>query len=340
MKVRPKTVVYMVVGIGGLLLLYLSREVVAPFVVAGIFAYLLDPVVSFLAEKVRLPRGLAILVVYLAIISALVGIGIFLGGKLVAETREFAHDARVILGSWEREKLDLPRQLAPILYNLSTTLGSSISFSAQQIVRFFSGAVESLFSFFVFLFALFYFLKERQTILSSLLRVFPAEYRVEFDIVMRKISLVLGGYLRAQLFLVLFMGSVTYVALTLLQIKYGLLLAVIAGLAELVPMLGPTLAFVTIFLGTILGGGSAVLSVPFIYHPAIVGLVYTILNQVENILVVPQVTGRSVHLHAMVILAAVLVGGHLFGALGFLIAVPVVATAKVVLSHVLDLLNS
>ena len=77
------------------------------------------------------------------------------------------------------------------------------------------------------------------------------------------------------------------------------------------------------------------MDLPIYYEPVLIGLVYVLINQLENILIVPQVTGRMVRLHPLLILASVLIGGHLFGALGFLVAVPLVATVKVVVEHVL-----
>lgn len=296
-------------------LFFLSREILSPFILAAIFAYLLGPAVRFLEEKTKLPKTLAILIVYLGILSVLVFVGIKVGVKLAQEVSDFALEARIFLTDPEAEKAILPEWLSPYSQELITAIRSSINVSSQQVVRFFSGAVSSLLSIFVFLLTLFYFLKDGEKLIS----------RVGFSDALLKIDKVLSNYFLAQFFLVVFMSTVCTIVFSLLGIKYALILGILAGLAELIPIVGPTIAFLSIIFVTLTSGGG---------NPILVGFIYLLINQLENIIVVPQITGRMVQLHPVVIMASVLIGGNLFGAVGVLIAVPLVAAFKVILEHV------
>ncbi len=326
--------------IGGTLcwLFYLGREALSPFILAAIFSYLLNPVVSFLSQKSKLPRSLSIIIVYIIIVILLTTLGFYVGRRIVVETREFASEARSLLFDLETGRESLPSWLTPYTGEISQTIRHSITISSQQVVRLFSGAMSSLLNFFIFVLALFYFLKEGRGFLGSLQNFLPADKRAEFSVGLQKVNRVLGNYFLAQFSLVGLMAVTSTIIFSALGVRYALILGIIVGPAELIPIIGPTAAFISVVFVGAIGGGAAALDLPIYYEPLLIGLVYLLLNQLENILVVPQVTGRMVRLHPLVILVSVLLGGHLFGATGFLLAVPLVASIKVILEHVLEAL--
>lgn len=313
---------------------YLSREVLSPFIFAGIFAYILNPIVTLLSKKAHLPRSAAILVVYVAIVGLITVLSVYTGRQIVAETREFAREAKVILNDIEAGRTEFPLWLEPYIGEISQSVRNSVNISSQQVIRFFSGALSSILNIFIFVLTLFYFLKEGGEAVAYLRNLCPPDKRKQLAVAVGKINQVLTNYLLAQLSLVLLMSTVTTLVFVLLGVKYALILGIIVGLAELVPVIGPTVALVTVVFISTIGGGAGALDLPVYYEPVIVGLAYLLINQLENILIVPQITGRMVALHPLLILASVLIGGHLFGAIGFLVAVPLVASAKVVLEYV------
>ena len=338
MKIERNHWLYLVFGVLAILvawILFLSREILSPFIFAGIFAYILNPVISFLSRKAHLPRSAAILIVYILIVGLIAVLGVYVGRQIVTETRDFTHEARLILFDIESGQTEFPSWLAPYTPEISQAVRNSINISSQQVIRLFSGAVSSLLNIFIFGVALFYFLKEGEGLISYLHNLLPKDKKNEVAAALEKINRVLANYLLAQLSLVLFMATIASLVFTLMGMKYALILGVIVGFAELVPVVGPTIAFVTVVFVSTIGGGARSLDLPIYYEPVLIGLVYVLINQLENILIVPQVTGRMVRLHPLLILASVLIGGHLFGALGFLVAVPLVATVKVVVEHVL-----
>jgi predicted PurR-regulated permease PerM len=339
MKLKSKYLIYLLITGISAWFLYLAREILAPFVLAAVFAYLLNPLVSILDQRLKIRRDLSIFIVYLVIFAVLIFAGGVIGRKLVQETRDFAAEARVNLTILERgeEIANLPDWVAPYVPELITSLRHSVSFSSQQAVKVFSGAIESLAALFVFFMGLFYFLKDGQKFFGQIEKLFPGGSRIEFGIVIRKVNQILGNYLRAQSLLIGIMFIANFVAFSLLGSKYSLIIGLVAGLAEIIPIVGPTAAFLFILLVTIISGGLPNIGLQVFYEIPLAGLIYLLINQLENALVVPQITGRMVALHPVLVLLSVLIGGHLFGALGFLVAVPLVASVKVILDHILDL---
>ncbi|MEK7565484.1 MAG: AI-2E family transporter [Patescibacteria group bacterium] len=341
MPIRARYLAYIGLVVVVCWFLFLGREVLTPFVFAVVFAYLLDPVVSFFSDKIHLPRTLAIVIIYLGILAILIGGGYFLGRRLVFEVKEFAHETRIVFSETEIEKIisSLPDWAAAVLPEITTNLKNSVNFSAQQVAKVFSGTLSSLASIFIFLMALFYFLQGRQNFYANIERSLPLKFRVEFVIVIRKIQQVLGGYFRAQMLLVIIMSLFGLVLFNLLGIRYALILSLVIGLAEIIPIIGPIIALFCILLVGMISGGASSLSFPMALEIPLVGAIYLILNQLENMFIVPQITGRMVQLHPLLILISVLIGGQIFGAIGFLLAVPVVASVKVIFNHLLDFLD-
>ncbi len=321
-KVRYLAYFILIAIIGGCL--YLGREVLTPFIFALIFAYLLGPLVTFLSDRLKFPRELAIILVYLILLLVVIIGGSMATRKLITEVRDFTHEINT---------LRFPDWSLVYAPEIAIALRNSINFSSQQAVKILSGTISSIASLFVFLLALFYFLKEQRKFSAGLERLLPPQYRIEFAIVARKVQQVLGNYLRAQIFLVVFMAAFGIILFYFLGAKYALTMGIIIGLAEIVPIVGPIIAFTLIVAITMVSSNVDVFKI------AAVGFSYLLLNQLENILVVPQVTGRMVKLHPLLILISVLIGGHLFGAVGFLLAVPLVASFKVITNHILDLLD-
>ena len=131
------------------------------------------------------------------------------------------------------------------------------------------------------------------------------------------------------------MSVLTYMALSILGVPYALILAVFTGFAEIIPFIGPVIAasiavFVAATDTTIRFGLT-----PFTEMLLVIGI-YTVLRQMEDLFIIPNVMGRLTKLHPLAVLFAVLAGGHLFGPIGLVLAVPVAATIKVVVEYLLE----
>lgn len=317
------------------LLLYLTRTVVAPFIVGVILAYIFSPAVDILEARTRLPRPLAAVGFYLLFLS-LLGLGTWaVGRQLVSQfqemgtawpdlvdqafTRFLGTEGSRVLGT-EIEPHALAGQAVDAV---SDALGNPAEafFVAERVVEF-------VFKTFLSLVVLLYLLLDGRRVGRYFLSFVPPPARPTTQAALEDIHLILGRYVRGQLLLILLMAAVTYPVLAVLfHVPFAFALAVMTGLLEVLPIAGPVVA------------GSVAALVAFVAEGpgTMLGVIisYTVLRQVEDQLVMPVVLGRAVQLHPLATLFAVVVGGAIGGVLGALIAVPVAAGLKVALDYTL-----
>jgi predicted PurR-regulated permease PerM len=144
--------------------------------------------------------------------------------------------------------------------------------------------------------------------------------------VIHKIDTQLGSYLRGQITEAFVVGILAILALWILDVQYYIVIGVFAGLANMIPYIGPVAGMIPALIVTIINGGEPILLFYIIVAFAIVQLI-------DNILIQPLVLSRSVNLHPLIIVFAVLIGGKIFGLLGMLLAVPTAGILKVTSSE-------
>ena len=174
---------------------------------------------------------------------------------------------------------------------------------------------------------------------DKMLNFVPNDYKVEVDILIRKINSVLGGYLRGLIFLIFFVALALFISLTILGVKFALILAVFSGFAEIVPIIGPIVAASVAALAAFIGGGSNFGLAPLQMALAVI-VVYTVVRQVQDYLVNPYVMGKITKLHPLIILFAVIAGQHIAGIVGLILAVPIAGVVKIIFEYSLDKINS
>ena len=166
----------------------------------------------------------------------------------------------------------------------------------------------------------------------------PNDYKVEVEILIRRINSVLGKYLRGQVFLVFFVSLVLFVLLSILGVKFALILAVFSGFAEIVPIIGPIAAAV-IAAAVAFFGGTANFGLSPIQLVIWVVIIYTIVRQAQDYFVTPHIMGKITELHPLIILFAVMAGEHVAGILGLILAVPIAGIIKIIFEYSLDKIN-
>lgn len=338
MNIKKRDLIYVSIAAATLFILYLGRAVLAPFFLAAAFAYILNPVVTFLNSQIKLPKTLAIVSIYLFLLAA-VGGGIFLvWSRYTEESFQFTSEVRVFTEQAGKQIKNLPDFVQPMLTDGLYSIRHTGIFSPQRVSALLPNALSRGASILIFLVAAFYFLKDGHKFITNFLNLLPSDLRFESEIVLRKVNNILGNYLRAQLLLVLIMSVFTFIFLSILGIRYALVLSIFAGIAETIPFVGPVIA-AGLAMIIAFATGTNHWGIDPLFLAIIVGLVYTILRQLEDLFIIPQVLGRVTKLHPLLILFVAFLGGHLFGVLGFLIAVPIVASLRVVFDHALDLLN-
>lgn len=313
LEISPKTLLW--VGaflIGGWLVVQI-RDILVLMFIAFIFMSALSPAVEKL-QSYKLPRFLAIMITYLFMIGVLVGFGTLVFPPLVYETGRFLNALPQYL-----------EQLTPVInVNLDTFI-AQIAPVGQNVVRVTVGIFSNIVTLFTVAVFIFYFLLERHNLRHFLEAFVGVEMGDKVIDIIRQIERRLGAWVRGQLLLMLIIGLVSYVGLLLLGIPYPLPLALIAGLFEVVPIIGPIISAVP------------AIAVAFFLsplHALLVVLLYFLIQQLENNLIVPSVMQRAVGLPPLASLVALMIGGRLAGTIGIILAVPVLLVLQTILKEV------
>ncbi len=323
------------VGIAVLGLLWLISQAgtgLVPFVFALVLAYLLTPLVDRLARM--MPRAVAILLVYLVVIGILVGAGFLIIPGLIGQINQFAKNSPGYLEQaqgvardlqLQYQQLNLPPEVQTALENTARNALNNIGGAVQGAVVSTLTTVRSVFSFLagfvVIPFFLFYVLKDKDRGRAWLKGIIPRQWQSDVARMAGIANDILNDYIRGQLILGVVVGIATGAGLFLVGSPYWLVLAIIAGFTELIPILGP-------IIGAIPGLAVAAFQPEGLPLVLKVLAVYIVVQQLENNLLVPKIQGDSVKLHPAIILLVLVVGGQVAGLIGLIAAVPIAAIIR------------
>lgn len=339
MKIDSRKLIYFGLLIGMVLLAYMAKAVFGPFILAALFAYLLNPLANFLTHHIRLPRTISITLIYVLLIGTLAVAVLNIGARISQESSDFTFETRHFVSEANTAIATMPDWIQPVAKDALDSIRSSLSFPHGKVVAFLPGAVNRTVSTLVFLVASFYFLRDGTIFIKNVLAFLPRKIEQEMDVVIGKIGKVMGDYLRGQLFLVIIMSTLTYIGLLIIGVRYALILSIFTGLAEIIPYVGPVVAAGVAMTVGFVDNYSRFGATPVI-DATVIAALYTVLRQLEDLFIIPQIMGRMTKLHPLAVMFVVLAGGHLFGIIGFLVAVPLTASLKVVLEHFLPLVDT
>jgi predicted PurR-regulated permease PerM len=312
------------------ILLYLGREALSPFVVGLLLVYLLTPPVEWLSRR-GLPRWVAILVVYGLVVIVLIQALSFMLRPLVEQIRTFAEDLPRLIANLDQfyRGLDLPPQIREALDQWLAGLSEGAGFDPGvllPVVNVTAGLVGLIFGYLIIPVWVFFLLKDRHQLAAAADRSLPPAWRDDAWAIARIVQRVFSQWIRGQVFLGLTVGVATFAGLLLLNAtvdpvfgRFALLLAVIAGVFELLPIIGPILAAIPAVLLALTAGLDAGLA-------ALV--LYLLVQQVENNLLVPKIQGDAVELHPSAVMFSLVVGGAIAGLLGAILALPITAAGR------------
>jgi predicted PurR-regulated permease PerM len=172
----------------------------------------------------------------------------------------------------------------------------------------------------------FYILKDTDIIRNSFMRVIPIRQKIETEIILSKINIVFGRYVRGQLIVSLIVGVLCTIDLLILRIDFAVLLGFIAGLFNLIPFLGP-----------VIGGIPAAFTALFIspLKALLVIITFVAIQQIDNYFISPSIMKYQVGVHPGIVIFSLIAGGAVFGWIGLLLAVPTVAIIQEILRYYL-----
>jgi predicted PurR-regulated permease PerM len=331
-----------------LLLLSRLRQLLVPVVLAVLLAYLLHPLVSRLSQRLRISRGLSVLIVYGVVGLLLAGITAGLGlaisqqvSGLVADLGQISTaipsllerltTLRLTFGPWVIDLATI--NLDPILGSLSSALRPLISGTGTMVASA-AGATASVVGILLAVMVLgYYMLLDFGTIDDGLLAMVPPAHQKDIRRLLDETGQVWHAFLRGQFILAMVIGTVVAAALGVLGVRFALVLGLIAGLLEFVPIFGPALSGLIAVL-VALFQGSNWWGLPPVWFGVVVLVAFVLIQQVENNILVPRIIGLSLNLHPLLVLLGAFAGGALGGVIGLLLAAPMVATLRLWIGYV------
>ena len=325
------------------IVLYVGREALGPFIVGLLVVYLLAPPVEWLSRR-QVPRPIAILAVYgVAIVLVVEGLNLMLQ-PLVDQIRQFAADLPGLVARLQAQLaqfgaiyrgLELPPAIRQAIDERLAKLAAG-DFGVDPtvllpVLQATTAIVVTLLTFLIVPVWAFFVLKDRPQLARAFESAMPREWLPDIEAVTSIVGRVFGSWVRGQVLLGLVVGLATFVGLFVLGetvnpifTRFAVLLSVIAGVLELLPIIGPILAAIPAILLAATAGIEATTAAFILY----LGI-----QQLENNLLVPKIQGNATNLHPSIVMLALILGATIGGLLGAILALPITAAGRDVYLH-------
>lgn len=329
--ISPRVVLVLVGAAVIAAVLYAGSSALGPFVVGLVLAYLLDMPVERMS-RIGLPRWVAVLIVYVVVAIIVVQAAVLTLRPLAVELATFIREFPTFTAQMTDvyAHLDLLPTVRQAIDTFLADLGSGIAgldpAAVLPVVSGIAGVVGSIVGYVLIPVWIFYLIKDRPALTAAAERSIPAAWWPDVAAVSSLVLRVFGQWLRGQVVLGLTVGIATFAGLILLSAtvdpifgRFAILLSVIAGVLELLPIIGPILAAIpAVLLALTVGLDVAVAAV----------ILYTGIQQLENYFLVPKIQGDAVELHPSAVMFALIIGGAIAGLLGAILALPITAAAR------------
>jgi len=303
-----------------LVFIYLVKTVIVMVFISVIIAAAVDAPIDWLTRR-KIRRGLAVAIVYILAISIFGFLIYLIVPPLAVQLKNLAINLPQYLGGLQGKLQWLGGKFGVInLQDVLTGLGDKLNMAAADIfvatINVFGGAISA----FITLVISIYLAAEEKGIKKFVVSLVSPHRESYAASLVDRILYKLGAWFRGQIILMLTIGVLVFIVLAALKIKFALTLAILAGLLEIVPIIGPIIAAVpAILLSFLQSPGLAI----------VVVIAYYIIQELEKYLIMPLVMKRAIGLNPITIMIAVLMGAEFYGIIGALLAVPVAAMISI-----------
>jgi predicted PurR-regulated permease PerM len=315
---------------------FLVRDVLLLVYMSGLLAIGFSPIVRLIErQKVlpigtqRFPRWLAILILYVIILGTLTGIGFMIVPPLVDQAQQLWTS---LPGIFDRAQdfliqKGLLKEHLTLREAVERAPGSGGDMAVGTVFGAVAGVVGGLFGLITILILTFYVLVEADSLRNTMLRLFPRQDRPRVAAASRDITLKVSAWLAGQLLLGGIIGTTSAIGLWLLGVPFFYVLALISGIGELIPVVGPILSAIP---------AVAVAATVSVKKALLVIVFFVVQQQFENHVLVPKVMQRQVGVSPVTVIVALLIGGKLLGILGAILAVPTAAILQVLFAEMVN----
>jgi len=319
-----KTIIWVLSAVLALWLVVTLKDVLVALILSFILAMAIAPLVDFLQKK-KIPRTLSVAGVIIAVVGVF-----FLVIRLIVPP--VASEISNILGNKTEYVLKITsyfQNLSPVVRDnltlfLNNFLDSFGSLNLTGVINGAKGVFNGLIEGILVLVLSFYLLQNKGGVEGAVVAYIPRQHQKRVLSIYRKISNKMSLWMRGQIVLCIIIFAINLVGLSILKVNYALTLAIIAGILEILPIIGPTVA------------GAFAITIALTQSPLLALIVlawFVLVQQAENHILVPQVMKKSLGLNPMAVILAIVIGGKLLGVIGILVAVPISAVIGVLLEE-------
>ena len=334
---------FLLIAAAFLYIIYLVRLAIIPVIIAIVIAYLLTPLVVLLQRRMR--RIFAVAITYTIFIGIIFSLFFFIIPVAIEQFQAFIAKFPSSIQSLTRV-INNFLQNSIIVKNVETLTGKEIMpIDADGISRFLINSLnleeidifqrvaalgKSVINIVLYLvigpLLGIYILTNMEKIRTAFMKIIPRRFKNHTTIILERINKVAGRYVRGQILVSIIVGVLCTIALLILKVDFAILLGFIAGLTNIIPLLGP-------IIGAVPAALAALLISPL--KALLVIIVFVAIQQIENYVISPNIMKHQVGVHPGIIIFSLLAGGALFGLWGLLIAVPTVAILQEILKYYL-----
>ena len=306
--------------------LYVVRDIIALLLIAFIVTAALDPVIEWCVRR-SIPRQVGVAITY---VIFFLGVGIlfaFLVPAIGQQMRDIGENIPRYVEEITVSIHNIPLFQGVTTEKLFTGVSEYLSDVPGRIVSTTVGVVSGLIGVAAVIAMSFYMSIQRDGLKNFLTSITPAQHKIYVHSLIERIRSQLGRWVVGQLLAMIFVGALYFGVLSFLGVPYPLVLALIGGLLEIIPYIGPVIA--------------AIISVAFSLSVSpltgiFVAIAYIVINQIENHVLIPQIMKRTVGLNPLTIIIALLIGAKLAGVAGVILAVPITAVLNVFVKDILE----
>lgn len=317
-------------------LLIILKAIFVPLLLGGVLYYVTEPIQRFL-EKRKFPRWASILTIVIGLIALVGGFGWIVGNPIAVQVNNLVknvpqisagiQDAADYVFKMFKNKDNFPPQLKDFIDNMANSTQHIAVVASKGLVSFLQSVVSvSLLAILIPFFFIF-MLKDHEKFAPSIYKYFSGERREWVKKTLSEIDDVLRSYIQGQLQISFLLALIMYVGYLIIGLEYSLLLVIFAFFMNMIPFIGPWIAF------------TPALIVAVVQDPVLViwvSVVTLVAQQIDSNFITPNVMGKSLDIHPLTVITVILAAGNIAGFIGIIIAVPFYAVLKVIASNIYD----
>ncbi|MDQ2085674.1 AI-2E family transporter [Herbivorax sp. ANBcel31] len=314
-------------------------KLITPVIFAGIISYLIHPIVLWLEGK-KIPRTWSILIIYFLISGILTVLIIFIVPHLINNTKELVNTLPDVAMEFRNNFNDIMKNIKmskwppDIKESIFKEINNSTHFIEKMVMDTLKKSLWGIaktatvaFDLLVAMVIAYYLVKDAKSFRDGSLSLIPRKWRSGVVGCCREINTVLSNFIQGQVLTALIVGAMITTGFFIINLKYPLILGIIAGVLNIIPYFGPV-------IGSIPAVAVALIDSPLKALWTIITVV--VIQQIDNAFISPKIIEGRLGLHPVTTILVVLIGGEFFGIVGMLLAVPVAAVLKVITKRLIE----